>query len=183
MLSSLPLAGVFPSVLGYWNIDVEHCQPFQTTINQMVMDKGSQQTPSDIWHPCQHVSVLLLCSGKPHNPPHVCQISHSARALIYQHKHTSTHTHNKHTHLHIHTNAHPHRLTRIQNGLIVIQAIMVVFSHAAKTTVKTHSNRLWLHHMMSQYLRLGETCGWQGASVVTAAQRPHKFQYSFVFLR
>lgn len=119
--------------------------PFQATIIQMVMDVGSQQTPSDIWYSCQHVSVLLLCSGKPQNPTRACQISHSAQfrtliELIFI----------KHTHPHIHIDAHPHRRTGIQNGLIVIQAIVVPFSHASQTTVKTHSNRLWLHHM-SQY--------------------------------
>lgn len=110
------------------------------------MDDGSQQAPSDIWFSCQHVSVSLLCSGKPHNSTHACQISHSAQfrtlmELVFI----------KQTHPHIHIDAHPHRHTRIQNGLIVIQAIVVPFSHASQTTVKTHSNRLRLRHTTPQY--------------------------------
>lgn len=126
---------VAPSVPGYWNIDLKLCLLFQATIIQMVMDDSSQQTPSDIWYSCQHVSVLLLCSGKPHNPTHACQISHSAqfRALMQF-------VFIKHTHPHIQINAHPHKHSGIHNGLIVIRAIVLPFSHASQTTVKTHSN-------------------------------------------
>lgn len=112
-----------------------------------VMDEGSQQLPSHIWYTCQHVSVLLLCSGKPHDPTQFCQISHSAQfkpliEVVFI---------NTHTHPHIHADAHPHRHTEIQSRLIFIQAIVVPFSHASQTTVKTHSNKLWLHRTMSHY--------------------------------
>lgn len=47
------------------------------------MVEGYRQTPSDIWHSCQHVSVVLLCSGKPHSSTHACQISHSAQFITF----------------------------------------------------------------------------------------------------
>ena len=49
-----------------------------------------------------------------------------------------------------HTDIDARRCARIRNGLIVIQAIVVPFSHASQTTVKTHSNRLRLRHMIAQ---------------------------------
>lgn len=85
---------------------------FQATIVQNVIDEGSQ-TPYDIWYSCHHVSVLLL--------------------LLLSYYLSNAHSH-AHTHIRRCTLA-----SAVQNGWIIIPAIVVPFSHCSQTTFEpTH---------------------------------------------
>lgn len=115
-----------------------------------------------------NISQSYCCAVANHTTPPSSAKSHTQPSLeLLWRLYLSTQTH---THPHIHIDAHPHQHTEIENALIFIQAIVVPFSHASQTTVKTHWNRLRLHRTMSQCkFHRDERCRWQSWSVETAA--------------